>query len=167
MCGTNNSSYIFWNLHIWTWDGTHFVSHQMAESWGEARVVHYRLVVYFQLMLVLNFTSNKRCSINIPITLRVMTTTRSACLTRCLLHIHLNNIGDKVWQRLVHFNLLCVLLDLVFLGVQFMTYPADLRLHDLQENENTPQLSKQIIWEADTQNHIFAITNFLVPHVFS
>lgn len=51
---------------------------------------------------------------------------------RCYI-THLNNIRNKVRQSLVHFNLLRILLDLVFLGVQFMTYPADLGLHDLKQ----------------------------------
>lgn len=118
---------------------THFMSHQTAESHGQGRecITAFHLLPSYAgtKFYTANFILHlfwKRCSINAKSNLQVKKTTRRACLRGSYL-THLNNIRNKVWQRLVHFNLLRILLDLVFLGVQFMTYPTDLRLHDLKQ----------------------------------
>lgn len=55
----------------------------------------------------------------------------SRCYVRAH-HSHLNNIGDKVWQGFVHFDLLTVLFDLVFHGLELVGHSQYLTLHDLQ-----------------------------------
>lgn len=45
---------------------------------------------------------------------------------------YLYDVGDEVGQSLVHFDFLCVFLDLVFHGLQLVSDTQNLTLHDLQ-----------------------------------
>lgn len=46
-------------------------------------------------------------------------------------HTHLDDVGDQVRQGFVHFDLLTVLFDFVFHGLEFMSDSQYLTLHDL------------------------------------